>query len=185
MEKSHTGAVAERVHSCACMAGLGPAGDAEKHEHCTSNHPGKEGELAGSPQKDMQPPCGVPPVPSLPLVPSWAGSSSALEEAGGEELRGPGDTARTRWTCRAGPASPGGYGVGRSTYQLWDGPGGHEGSQPGLQRGGVPMLGAGHCVSVSAPGPAAAPTLSSHCDFSVWFSDEDFLISQQADSLLS
>lgn len=185
MEKSHTGAVAERVHSCACMAGLGPAGDAEKHEHCTSNHPGKEGELAGSPQKDMQPPCGVPPVPSLPLVPSWAGSSSALEEAGGEELRGPGDTARTRWTCRAGPASPGGYGVGRSTYQLWDGPGGHEGSQPGLQRGGVPMPGAGHCVSVSAPGPAAAPTLSSHCDFSVWFSDEDFLISQQADSLLS
>ena len=138
MEKSHTGAVAERVHSCAHMAGLGPAGDAEKHEYCTSNHPGKEGELAGSPQKDMQPPCGVPPVPSLPLVPSWAGSSSALEEAGGEELRGPGDTARTRWTCRAGPASPGGYGVGRSMYQLWDGPGGHEGSQPGLQRGGYP-----------------------------------------------
>lgn len=50
---------------------------------------------------------------------------------------------------------------------------------------GVSTPGARHCASVSTPGSAAAPALSSHCDFSLWFSDEDFLISQQADSLPS
>ena len=50
---------------------------------------------------------------------------------------------------------------------------------------GVFTPGAGHCTSVSVPGSAAAPALSLHCDFSLWFSDEDFLISQQADSLPS
>lgn len=85
--------------------------------------------------------------------------------------------AHIRWACWAGPASPGGYGIGRSTCELWDGPGGDDGD--GIHAG------AGHRMSVSAPGSAAAPAPSLHCDFSVWFSDEDFLISQQADSLPS
>ena len=123
------------------MAGLGPAGHAEKHQHCTSNHPWKAG---GAGRLPMERPAASlwgssrasPPWVPAGLGPPWLWRRLGEGRVGGAELRGPGDTAHTRWACRAGPASPGGYGIGRSTCELWDGPGGDDGDlSRGCRRG--------------------------------------------------
>lgn len=95
MREKKKGAVAEGVTAVHLGLGWVLLGTLRNTNTALPITPGKQGELAGSPWKDMRPPCGVPPGPRPPLGPSRAGSALALEEAG--QGQGSGGRAERPW----------------------------------------------------------------------------------------